>query len=358
MKRITFVVVILASALLLASCASAPPKPEERVAPTPASAPASAPAVEAAPEPVPASEAWRATPPRAGALPKLVIPTIQQATLPNGLTVLVSEQHQLPFISVQAAFRAGAALDPENQPGLANLVYEMLPEGTGKRDAVALADAFGDLGSRLGEFVGDDGGGLHFAVLSRNLDPAVGLLAEVVQRPRFDAKDFERRQKKVLADLVRSLGDPMYLAFDAAGGEIFGATHPYGHSTGGTMASVKALKVEDVKRFYAANVGPRTAALVFAGDITLQQARKLAQKHFGKWKGKARPPQAPAAPAAEPRSRVVVVAKPGLEQTVLAAGRPGIARGDGDEWPLELATSVFGGMFTSRLNMNLREDKG
>jgi len=369
MKRAAFVVVAVASCALV-RCAGAPPKAEEKqTAPAPASAPAtpgssgsgtSAPAkvAEVAPEPVPASEQWRAAAPKPGAVPSLIIPTVQQATLPNGLTILVSEQHQLPFVSVQAAIRAGASLDPEGKAGLAGLVYEMLPEGAGKRDAVALADAFGDLGCRLGASAGDDGGTLQFAVLSRNVDPAVALLAEVIQKPRFEAKDFDKRKKKVLADLVRSLGEPMYLAFDAAAGEIFGAKHPYGHSADGTMASVSVLKVDDVKKFYAANVGPKTTALVFAGDITLAEAKKVAQKHLGKWQGKAKPPKAPAAPSVGARGKVVVVAKPGLEQTVLAAGRPAIARGDADEWPLELATSVFGGMFTSRLNMNLREDKG
>ncbi len=118
------------------------------------------------------------------------------------------------------------------------------------------------------------------------------------------------------------------------------------------------ISLADVKRFYQKQVGPKTAALVVAGDVTKEQAVEWAKKHFGDWKGEAVLPPVPPAPAAPPRELVRFVAKPGLEQTFIMVGRPGLAVGHTDEYSLELATTVFGGFFGSRLNMNLREAKG
>jgi predicted Zn-dependent peptidase len=139
---------------------------------------------------------------------------------------------------------------------------------------------------------------------------------------------------------------------------VFGSAHPYGHTSSGVPASVEKVSLQDVKRFYTKNVGPKAAALVVVGDVTREQAVDWAKKYFGDWKGEAVLPAAPPAPAAPPRDALYVVYKPGLEQTVIMTGRPGIALGHPDEYALDLATTVFGGFFGSRLNMNLREAKG
>ncbi len=153
-------------------------------------------------------------------------------------------------------------------------------------------------------------------------------------------------------------GNPRFLSQEATGRTIFGETHPYGHQALGKTKTVEALTLADVRRFYKKRFGPRASALVFAGDITLKQAKAWAKKHFGKWHGRGRPFKAPKAPKIEPRTSIVVVPKPGLGQTVITIGRPALAAGDPDEWALRIASMVYGGLFSSRLNMNLREDKG
>jgi predicted Zn-dependent peptidase len=128
--------------------------------------------------------------------------------------------------------------------------------------------------------------------------------------------------------------------------------------SGGTPATVQKVTLNDAKSWYRAHTGPRAAAVIFAGDITLAQAQALAEKSFGKWKGGALRPKPPPAPPAPPRQAVLFVPKPGLQQTIITMGRPGLQTGNPDEYALELASTVFGGFFGSRLNMNLREAKG
>jgi len=350
MPRHTLIALSLAA--LFAGCAGAPPKEDPKPAAAEPAKPADTTTV------VPEAERWRATPPEGTAAPKLEIPKVQQEQLKNGVLVMVSEQHELPLVDVRVALRAGSSLDPAKKYGLADLTYELMLEGAGKKDGVALAEAFADLGTTASVATDDDGAAFQATVLSRNIDPALGLLAEVLQKPRLAKEDFERKQKESIANLTRQLGNPFFLLLEAAGPTIYGADHPYGHVGSGTIASVEAITLADAKKFYRQQVGPKVAAVIFSGDITMEQARALTLKHFGKWRGRAKPPKAPPVVEATPRTKVVVVPKPGLGQTFIAVGRPAVAAGHADEWALSIANAVYGGMFSSRLNMNLREDKG
>jgi zinc protease len=342
--RQVFVVVSFILALGSA-CATAP-----RATPEP---PPPAEAVAA-----PAPEAFRQQPPPPGEPPELVLPRFEQATLPNGLTVLVSTRRELPLVFTGVAFAAGSAQDPRGKGGLAEITYRMLLEGAAGKDTLALDRAFQELGVSPSATVSPDGAFIGVQVLRRNAEQATELLAQVVRRPDFKPADFERRKKLQLSELVRRSGEPSFLAQQAYLRAVFGEAHPYGHPASGTLATVEAVTLPDVKRFHQRQVGPRAAALVMAGDITLEQAVELAKRHFGDWKGQATPPPVPPEPPAPPRQQVLYVPRPGLEQTMIVVGRPGIAVGHPDEFSLELATTVFGGFFGSRLNMNLREDKG
>lgn len=335
--------------LCLAACATTQKAPE---APPPAPAPQQAEAPKEDPQ------AFRAQQPPPGKPPELVLPTFEQAKLDNGLTVLVSTRKELPLVFTGIAFAAGSAQDPQGKGGLANLTYEMLLEGAGGKDTIALDNAFAALGVSPSASVNPDGAFVGVRVLKRNTDEALKLLADVVRRPNFSPRDFERRRKQQLANLARQMGSPMYLARLAYMEAVFGETHPYSHPTSGVPATVQSVSLNDVKQFYARHAGPKAAALIMTGDVTKEQAVEYAKKYFGDWKGSAVPPPVPPAPPAPPRELVRVVPKPGLQQTVIVVGRPGIAVGHPDEYALELATTVFGGFFGSRLNMNLREDKG
>lgn len=335
-------------ALLFAlSCAT--PKPAEKEIP---------PAPPVAEKPAPAPEAWREKPPRPGPAPQLVTPKFERFSLENGLTVLFSERHDLPMVAVMVAVSAGSAADLRGKAGLAELTSGLLLEGAGKRDALALDGAFADLGTAPYARVSSDGVSVGTQVLRRNLEKALELLAEIVQRPSLEAKAFERRKKQQQADLALKVGSPHFLASEAFTETAFGAEHPYGHVSSGTPKSVASLSLADAKRFWAEHAGPNSAALVLAGDVKLEEAKSWASRWFGGWKGAAKPMQPPPEPSANPRERVVYVPKAGLGQTVIVMGRPAVPAGHPDEFPLDLASTVFGGFFGSRLNMNLREAKG
>jgi zinc protease len=348
MRRLFAAVSVLA---LAAACKTAPePVPETPTPPPTAETPATPPPEDA--------EAFRNEPPRADKPPDLVLPKFEQAKLDNGLTVLVSTRKELPLMFVGMAFASGGSQDAKGKGGLADLTYKMLVEGAGGKDSQALDQAFQDLGVSPSVSVDPDGAFIGVRVLKRNADAALALLTDVVRKPNFAQKDFDRRKKLQLAELVRAMGSPGFLAQQAYLDTVFGAEHPYGHPVSGLPATVEAVTLQDVKGFYQKNVGPRAAALVITGDVTLDEAVALAKKSFGDWKGNAAPPAVPPTPAAPQRQQLVYVAKPGLDQTVMVLGRPGVAAGHPDEHALQLAMTVFGGFFGSRLNMNLREDKG
>lgn len=343
----------LAALALAAACATS--KPAEQPQPPP---PAQAQAPQQPPAPKEDPNAWRAQQPQPGKPPELVLPTFEQTQLDNGLTVIVSTRKELPLVFTGITFAAGSSQDTPGKAGLADLTYKMLLEGANGKDTVALDNAFAALGVSPSESVDEDGAFVGVRVLTRHTDEALRLISDVVRKPTFSPKDFERRRKQQLADLARQLGSPMYLARLAYLEAVFGESHPYSHPVSGVPTSVQAISLNDVKGFYQKQVGPKAAALVMTGDVTLEQAVAYAKKYFGDWKGGAVPPPVPPAPPAPPRELVRVVPKPGLQQTVIVFGRPAIAVGHPDEYPLELATTVFGGFFGSRLNMNLREDKG
>jgi predicted Zn-dependent peptidase len=342
-------------ALALSACAttaSQSPAPSSQPAQTQAQPAPAAPAKPADPD------AWRAKAPALGQPPAVKVPQYQKAVLKNGLSIYVSEQSGLPLTYVAVAFRAGSAADPKGKGGLANLTYGMLLEGAGNLDAIQLADAFGDLGVSPERSTDRDGTSIGVTVLKRNAEADVSLLAQVAQKPKMSPKDFDRKKGKQLADLQAMYGEPSEAAFWALGEAVWGADHPFGHRAQGDSATVATLTLEDAKSFYRRYVGPSTTAIVFAGKVSLGEATAMVEKSFGGWRvaNEALPVAAEAPPS--PRKTVTLVAREGMDQTFIVAGRPGVAAGHPDAEQLMLVDAIFGGIFSSRLNLNLREAHG
>lgn len=353
---------LLAAALaLFTACATTEQKKPDpvEVAQAEAAAPIEPPPLTPAkPAGPPDTEPWRATPPQPGAAPELVIPEFKRAVLANGLTVYLVERHDLPLVSVAVAFSAGTAQDPKGKAGVAEITYKLLLEGAGKRDAIALEDAFSDLGGAPYAQARPDGAVVGTRVLARNAPAALALLADIAMKPQMKGAAFELKKKQLLDTLAQLSGDPSYLAQWAFADVLYGANHPYGQVGSGTTESVNGLTLADSKAYWRSWAGPKGAALVIAGDVTLDEAKAWAQKHFGAWKGKGvRTPKPPDVTPDEKR-QIVLVPKKGLVQTIVSVGRAAIPAGHADETPLQLASTVFGGFFGSRLNMNLREAKG
>ncbi|MCK6546626.1 insulinase family protein [Myxococcota bacterium] len=339
---------------LVAACKAAPtPAPEK----TPAPAPVKTATVAA--EPATPVEAWRSTPPAPGEEKKPVLPAFQTAKLKSGLTVMVPDQRSVvPIVSIELVSKGGAMLDGAAKAGLANLTFGMMSEGAGGRDALELSDAFADLGASFSAAADRDRGSVAIAGLARNADAMAAMLADVVLRPRFAQKDFDRRKSQILASLARSRGSPQGLAFEAIPALVYGKDHPYGHPPTGTPETVAKLTLGDVKGAWPKLATPQTSALIVSGALSLDDAVKLAEKHFGKWAQRA--PKLPVATDVAPKTRadIVLIDKPGAAQTMVLVARPLFGRGHADEQAMTVANEIYGGAFTSRLNMNLREDKG
>lgn len=308
-------------------------------------------------ERVESGEPWRLDPPKPGPAPSLGLPVPKRFALANGLTVYLVEDHHLPLVTAELAFRAGSASDPSDLPGLAGFTAAMLEEGTETQGALAIADRLQALGASLGNMFGADGSALAVRCLSEDARAAIGILADVALHPAFPEQEVERVRQDRLTALMQERDSPEETADRIFLSCLYGPAHPYGHAAPGTEASLKKISREDMMRFYRSSRTPRNAALVIVGDMKEQDARKLAQDLFGSWKGDVS--ESPAPPAgAGAGSRVVIVDKPGTPQTRIVVGQLALARSDPGYDRLNLLNAVLGGGFTGRINMNLREQHG
>jgi predicted Zn-dependent peptidase len=304
----------------------------------------------------PPNEPWRATRPSAGPPAVTPLPNFQKAELKNGLTLIVVEDHALPTIDASLVVRAGAALDGR-EGGLALLTWDLVDEGAGTFNAAGLDVAFADIGTQVASNGGREQGSIDARFLKQHADKALELLSLVVQKPTFSQGDFDRLKKLHVDSLKAKEGDPETIAWQALTARIYGADHAYGQPADGTTATVEKLRLASAKRFWNDHVGPKAAALVLVGDITLDEARPLVEKHLGKWRGGGKGTKAPPAPRARTGLQIVVVDFPGAPQTLVRVGRALLAAGDADEPAAVVMNQVLGGMFSSRLNLKLREEK-
>ena len=302
-------------------------------------------------------EPWREARPAAGDPAPLTFPTIQKAELKNGLTVLLVEDHALPTVHASLVVRAGASHDGKDA-GLADITWDLLDEGAGTMGAAALANAFADIGASIDTGAGRESGSIRVRVLRTELEKALELMAVVAQKPTFSTPDFDRIKRLHQGALKEKEGDPNTLASQLLMAEVYGADHAYGHAADGTVASLEKIKQASVKRFWSEYAGPKNAALVLVGDLTIDDAKALAEKQLGKWRGgPSKAAKAPSTPAARKATKIVVVDFPGAPQTKIRIARPLLSAGDPEQAQAIVMNEILGGMFTSRLNLKLREEK-
>ena len=303
-----------------------------------------------------ADEAWRAKAPAAGPAPKLVLPVPAVFKLGNGLTVYLVERHKLPLLSAVLEITGGDAVNPADKPGLASFTAAMLTEGTTKMTSLEFAAAVEQLGANVSSEAGDDSSTVGLQTLTKNDEAAFGLFADAALRPAFAADEIERVRTSRVTTLLQQKDSPRAMAVKIIGHVLYGDA-PYGYIPLGTEAANKAIAREDLTGLWKKTFVPSGAALVLAGDLTEAQARALAEKYFGTWKGENFTAAVPATPAA-PSPGVYVSDRPGSPQTTLLAVGVGTSRSTPDYVPLTVMNTVLGGLFSSRLNMNLREKHG
>jgi zinc protease len=304
-----------------------------------------------------AAQAWRATAPKPGPERALVLPKPTVLTLPNGMTVYLVERHELPIVAAQLVMLAGAGTNPADHPGLAGITAAMLTEGTEKRSADEIATAAAKLGTDINSNSGPDTATLNMSMLSRNLGAGLDLIADVAEHPAFAGPDLERIRANRLTALLQEEDDPFQLALRTGALNLFGNSSPYGYDSLGTEGSLKGIKREDLSSFYKGHYGPKDSLLELTGDVTPAEAKKMGEAAFGGWDSQVTAGEVPAAPAA-PARKVLVVDKPGSPQTTLLAFGVGIDRKAPDLPAAAVMNAMLGGLFSSRINMNLREEHG
>jgi zinc protease len=299
---------------------------------------------------------WRQTAPGPGPLSKFNLPVAKRIVLSNGLTVLLTEQHNLPVVAARLVALGGGGDNPSDKPGLAGFTARMLTEGTRNRSAPKIADDLAQIGATLESKSDADQCSVSTQVLKRNVNADFDLLSDVVLHPSFNDKDVERIRSQRATELLQFNDEPQRLAIRVAVRVLYGA-NSYGFPELGSDASIKSTTRADLEKFWSTDYVPANAALVVAGDLTEAEARSLAEKYFGAWKaaGKRSPvPQIQATPS----QSIYLVDKTGSAQSTLAAVSLGAPRATPDYAPLEVANAALGGLFSSRINMNLREKNG
>lgn len=302
----------------------------------------------------------RSAPPGLGPEPPLRFPSIHKQTLLGGMQVWAVEQRAVPLTTIVFLLPVGSAADPADRPGLAALTGDLLDEGAGDWSALDLHEALSRLGARLDTDVGADATTLTLTVLSRHVERALELLADVVCRPRFDAGEFERVRERRLHRLIQLRDLPPAVA-DRALLELLYSDHPYGHLAVGHESSIQAMALDEVTAFHRRTYALSRATLILAGDGDAGALAEAGARMFGGLEcgGAGETTDAAAAPPPRPpRTRLALVHRAGAAQSELRIGRVTAARHTPEYHALLVLNMVMGGQFVSRINLNLREDKG
>jgi predicted Zn-dependent peptidase len=297
--------------------------------------------------------------PKPGPVPTFTLPPVQRRTLSNGLEVLVVEHHELPIVNMNLVMKMGAAGDPSGQAGLASLTADMLDEGTKTRSSLDISDQLSSIGAFLGVNAGWDSTTANLTTLKRHLDRALEIYSDVITNPAFADKELSRLRDARMTGFRQRRDDPNSIANIVYSSLLYGASHPYGHPLTGSEESLPSVTGDAVRKFYETFYRPNNSTLVVVGDTTPDEIVPKLEAAFSKWeKGHVPAVDVTAAPVERDRTTIYVVDRPGSAQSVINVGHVGVPRSNPDYFPLVVMNTMLGGQFTSRINLNLREDKG
>ncbi len=301
----------------------------------------------------------RSTLPAPGAPPEVKFPAFQRATLPNGLKIILAERHSTPVVNFSLLVDAGYAADQFASPGTAKLAMDMLDEGTTRRTALQISDELDSLGANVSASSDLDSSTVRLSTLTATLDPALDIYADVILNPAFPESDFKRMQKQRIAGIQREKTEPVSIAMRIFPRFLYGSNHAYGNPlTGsGTEASVAKLTRADMQKFHDAWFKANNATLIIVGDTTLDQIKPKLEKLFGGWKAGEVPAKNIGHVEQQKKSAIYLIDRPGSIQSLIFAGHVAPPKSNPDEIAIETMNSILGGTFTSRVNMNLREEK-
>jgi zinc protease len=297
--------------------------------------------------------------PALGAPPDLKLPQLQRASLSNGLKIILAERHEVPLVHLWLATDAGYAADQFAKPGTAKLTSTLLTDGTKSRNALQINDQAAMLGASLESRSNLDFSLVGVSALKAKLDPSLDLFADIILNPSFPEADFKREQKLQLDSIEQEQKDTFQMALRVFPGLIYGPGHAYGNPlTGsGTTASTTAITREDLIKFHQTWFRPNNATLVVVGDTTLAEVTPKLEKLFAGWKAGQVPAKNLSTVKMGTEPVVYIVDKPGAGQSLIITGHVSVPANTPQEIAIQAMNDDLGGSFSSRLNMNLREDK-
>jgi zinc protease len=298
--------------------------------------------------------------PQTGPAPDLTLPAWEERTLSNGLNVLIAEQHELPLIQFNLLVKSGWTADPSGKPGVSSLTSDIQDEGTGNRTALEISQELKSIGASLRTGSSFDGSTVSLNTLKKHTSKSLEIFADVITNPNFPQEDLDRKKEEYLAQILQEKRRPFTAAFKSFLKTLYGDNHPYGQPyTGtGTEESINSITRDDLLTFYNSFFRPNNATLIIVGDVTPDEIIPVLEETFKNWESS----DVQAINVPEGRkfegSHVYLIDKPGAAQSVIVAGRYGIDRSSPDYYSATVMNTILGGKFTSRLNSNLREEKG
>lgn len=300
---------------------------------------------------------FRATAPQPGPPRPYKFPQVTRRTLANGLRVLIAENHNAPVVAARTLVRSGADHDDARNAGLASLVADLLDEGAGSRDAIQLAEDIGLLGGALGTGADWDATYASVDVLARNAEPCVSILSDVSLRATLPRDGFDRVRSERLTEILQQRDEPSAIAGKRFSALLYGEG-AYGNSVVGNAESVARITLDDVKRFYQQHFVPNNSSIIVAGDVSSSEGEGIVESAFSNWKRGAEPPRPTVTPRSIESSRIYIIDRPQAVQSEIRIGHIGVPRSCEDYFPLSVMNALLGGVFNSRINLNLREKHG
>ena len=294
--------------------------------------------------------------PKPGPNPKLSLPAIEKTKLANGLEVWMVEQKELPIVAMNLVLKSGQGNEPDSRTGLANMTASLLDDGTKTRSAVDITNqlqAIGVGGINAGS--GWDSTNVSMQSLTRNLDQALDIYADVIKNPSFPQAEIESLRGRSLIGLRQQRANPNAVSNVVYNKVLYG-DHAYGRSN--TEASIKAITRDDLVAYYGSTFKPNNATLIVVGSFDKAALKGQLEREFGGWKGGDVSAKDLGTATPLEKAGIYLVDRPNSAQSVVSVGQVGVDRMNPDYYPIIVMNTILGGGFTSRINMNLREDKG
>lgn len=288
----------------------------------------------------------------------LALPPMAEKTLPNGLKIIVAENHEQPVVSMRLLIKAGSCLDPADRAGLANMTAGLLRKGTASRDANKISQEIDFIGGALGAGSDLDASYATSEVLTKHFDKGLELLADIVLNPAFAPAEIERLRKQTIGALMQSKDDPNTIVAEQYQKYLFGE-HPYGKPEGGTIESISSLTRDDIVAYWQKNYIPNNSVLFVVGDVKPQEVFVKIEAGLGAWKQGTPPEMKFAAAAPASGIKVVLINKPDASQSSIKIGNLGIDRYNPDIFSCRVMNYILGGGgFVSRMVTEIRAKRG